>query len=448
MASTESKFATDRRHRATRDAAERIDEEKRRVRNDPRQVESGGSSSLRDRPLQPGESAPPRGALMRMGPVSGGLEALGQAGEFAAREFNPSFGGRPAPPPPAVPRPSSEADPAAVGAAATPTVPRPNPGAEEQRAADQARFRAAALGAGENPRGQAENQKPAPQSTDVKTTPATPTNGGSSAAPSGRTPGPGRTQVKMPDGRYVFVTEDRGKDYVAGGGEYASYQDATAGLGKPQAERFMKDRTFRDTSRSESLPYSEQVRALANDGSIDLADEGQSGFGLAPPGSGGPIQGTRRLSGIEQATERRAWLEGRANQEQASELQRAEVDRQKRLAEMDPLEMARIQAQGRMGGDLAKVQLDLRAREEARQAFLSISSQIQQLTDQLAGASPEEAADIQRYMDYLERTRRELSNLILGERLSEPRSAAADAFGMALAGLGSAGAGAPTTGAR
>jgi hypothetical protein len=380
---------------------------------DPRQVESGGSSSLRDTPLREDEPAPPRGAVMAVG--------------------------SPAPqrtPPPPSPNPTKEADRAAVAAAAT----------------------AAALAehAREDPAGQASNQRPPPP-------PGGPSHaaGGVGTGPgavaetpraAARTPGPGRTQVKMPDGSFVFVTPDRGEDYVAGGGSYASYQDATSGLGAPQAERFMRGRTSRMTSRSESQPYSEQVRALAgpdpNDPESSLSFEGDVGFGTSPLGSGGPSGGSRRLSGIEQAVARRTWLEGRADAEQARETERAELDRRERLAEMDPLEMARIQAQGRMGGDLAKTQLDLRARQAAVQEHERMSRQIEVAQAAMSEASPEDAAELKQYIDYLIQTRREISNLLLGERLTDPRGVG-DALGQAIAGLGLAGGGAaPTSGAR
>lgn len=423
----ESKFVTDRRRRAVLSLPDlKRESDKRGETYDPRQIETGGSHSLRDTPWRPGE-APPRGAVMAMAPTP-----------------------TPGPEPPQVPspNPSKQADRAAVASAAT----------------------AAALAehAREDPSGQGSNQKPPPP-------PGGPSHvaGGVGTGPGAvaETPraaagaaGPGRTQVKMPDGRFVFVTPDRGADYVAGGGSYASYQDATSGLGRPQAERFMRDRTFRDTAPAQ--PYSEQVRALANTDAPDLQDPGSewsfgggiearpgdpaiSPEGMGTLGAGGAREGYRRLSGIEQALARRTWLEGRADTEQANELARAKADREKREAEMDPLELARIQAQGRMGGDLAKVQLDLRARQAAVAEHQRMSGQIEQAQAAMAAAAPgsEEAMQLKQYIDYLVQTRRELSNLILGERLSDPR-AVGDALGAAFAGLGMAAGGASTSGAR
>lgn len=423
----ESKFVTDRRRRQEDYRKSRPDIQPDRTRS----VLSEDERQTMDLPEPP--PAPPRGALLRMGPVSGGLEAHGLAGELLGRELNPSFGGRPAQPP-VGPNPTKEADRAAVSSAATASV-----------LAEHAR---------EDPSGQGSNQKPpAPPGGLLHAPGGVGTGPGAVAetpprAARGAGPGPGRTQVKMPDGRFVFVTPDRGADYVGGGGSYASYQDATAGLGAPQAERFMRDRKFRESAPSQ--PYSSQVRALANaESETPLDFEGDVGFGTSPPGSGGPSGGSRRLSGIEQALARRTWLEGRADTEQAKESERAEVDRRTRLAEMDPLEMARIQAQGRMGGDLAKTALDLRSRQSAVEEHHRTSALIDQYYADLGNAPPgsEEAMRLRRYIDYLVQTRRELSNLILGERLSDPR-AAVDALGAAFAGLGLAGGGDPTTGAR
>jgi hypothetical protein len=394
---------------------------------DPRQVESGGSSSLRETPLREDEPmpAPPRSAIL-------GLSRNQQTpyGPVTLPEgINTPYG--------------------PIG-----TPPAPNPGKEKAKA-DTRAIATAAVGAhaaGEGPRGQAHDQA-VPPGTATPPMPKHGTGPGAAAETPPRPsaaggPGPGRTQVKMPDGRFVFVTPDRGADYVGGGGSYASYQDATSGLGAPQAERFMRGRTF--SSPAPPQPYSEQVRALANTDVPDLSFEGDAGFGTSPPGSGGPSSGTRRLSGIEQALARRSWLEGRANEEQRQELSTAEVDRQKRLAEQDPLELARIQAQGRMGGDLAKVQLDLRARQAAVEEHQRMSAQIEKAQAALsaAPAGSQDATDLKQYIDYLIGTRREIANLLIGERLTDPRGVG-DALGAAFAGLATAGGGAAsTTGAR
>jgi len=429
----ESKFVSDRRRRQEDYRKSRSDIKPTRTRSVL--AEDERLSGTMDLPEEP--KAPPRGALLgMMGPVQGGLDVMGRAGEFLGRELDPSFGGRPAPPQPVGPNPTKEADRAAVRSAATASA-----------LAEHAR---------EDPAGQASNQKPAPP-------PGGPSHaaGGVGTGPgavaetpraAARTPGPGQTQIKMPDGRFVFVTPDRGKDYVAGGGEYASYQDATAGLGKPEAERFMRGRTSRMTEtpqdRFSSSPYSTQVRALASEAPTTPLDAPGSVAGLSPMGSGGAIEGYGQLSGLEQALARRTWLEGRADTEQARETDRAELERRTRLAEMDPLEMARIQAQGRMGGDLAKVELDLRARQAAVGEHERMSRQIELAQTALAEASPEDAANLKQYIDYLIQTRREIANLLLGERLTDPRGVG-DALGQAIAGLGLGGGGAaPTTGAR
>jgi hypothetical protein len=355
------------------------------------------------------------------------------------------------------------------------------PSQDPVKTAERAAVRAAADAsvmagrAHEDPSGQGSNQKPpAPSAgpshvpggvgTGAGSTAQTPPRPSASGAPS-----PTKTMVKLPDGRIV-MTVGGGEaldPYRQGGGSNVSFQGAISeqGLGKPQAERFMRDRTSGTMDRGAALPYSERVRGLAAEEGPDLRDPGSdwqfSGGSQARRGAptvsteelgtiGGPgvREGYRRLSGLEQAIERRSWLEGRADTEQARELERAKSERQKREAEVDPLELARIQAQGRMGGDVAKVQLDLRARQAAVDEHQRMSRQIELAQERLASASPEEADDLQKYIDYLIQTRREISNLLLGERLSDPR-AVGDAFGAALAGFGLAGAGgAPTTGAR
>jgi hypothetical protein len=65
-----------------------------------------------------------------------------------------------------------------------------------------------------------------------------------------------------------------------------------------------------------------------------------------------------------------------------------------------------------------------------------------------APAGSQDATDLKQYIDYLIGTRREIANLLIGERLTDPRGVG-DALGAAFAGLATAGVGAaPTTGAR
>jgi hypothetical protein len=426
----ESKFVTDRRRR------DRFD------------------SEISEAPPQPGfdwrnpipESTAEEVVGSLPGPLRRGAHAIGRG--LQALQAPPEHPGLSPQQLAAPPRGGVMAVGAPPRSQAPPTMD-PNPAKTQDRANTEAIAIAAVRAAAAGDLNREKVATPAPSADEKK--PAIGTGPGAVAAVpprpagtggTGATPGPGRTQVKMPDGRFVFVTPDRGADYVAGGGDYASYQDATGGLGAPQAARFMRDRTSRvDVPGSERLPYSEQVRGLASaPPETPLSFEGDAGFGMAPAGSGGPAEGYRRLSGIEQALARRTWLEGRAGMEQAQETERAEVDRRTRLAEMDPLEMARIQAQGRMGGDIAKVQLDLRARQQAAAEFRRVSEQI------VAAMQDPEVSE--RYINYLIQTRKDLSNILLGERLTDPR-AAADAFGTALAGLGLADdGGVPPAGAR
>lgn len=350
-----------------------------------------------------------------------------------------------------------------VGPSPTPgPAPGPNPDKEKARADVKSMAMGAALAehAREDPRGQGSNQKlPAPPGESGFVKGGVGTGAGAAgetpktarpAAPAGDTSWP--KWMKLPDGRVVSVNEPRAADYQAGGAQFTTHDEAMASgrLGAPQAARFMKDRT--SGTMDGRQPYSEKVRALASQDAPDLSEEGGVGFGLGAPGSGGAIEGYRKLSGLEQSIERRRWLEGRADQEQANELARRggevqgmELERRALAAQQDPLELARIQAQGRMGGDVAKVEMDLAARRAAIDQFRATSQQIEAAQARLAmiPAGDPEAADLRGYLEYLERTRREMTNLMLGMRLSDPRQ---NELGSLLAALGG-GAAAPTPGA-
>lgn len=358
----------------------------------------------------------------------------------------------------------------ALGQAMSPMPSGPNPGKDKARADLRSMATGAAMAehAREDPPGQGSNQRPAPPSGDVKK-PAVGTGpGAASEMPARPMAGAhGRTSwpkfMKMPDGRVVTVTENRAADYEAGGAKFVSGDEAMASerFGAPQASRFMKDRT--SGTMAASQPYSAKVRALANEDAPDLNDPGtdfrfaggpEGGTPFTPEGMstmgrpGGPREGYRRLSGIEQALSRRQFLEGRADTEQVRETERAELDRRARLAEQDPLELARIQAQGRMGGDIAKVEMDLAARRSAIDEFRRTSALIEEAGAKLAAMPPgsQEALDLKDYIDYLERSRREMSNLMLGLRLSDPRTEA-NPFAQFLAATGGGG-GTATPGAR
>lgn len=414
----ESKFVTDRRRRQEQYRASRPDIRPPRTRSVLGEDERlSGTMDL------PEEPAPPRSAVLSLRPNP--------------LDYLPSLPGGPAP------GPRSPTPPPAAG---------PNPGKQADRAAVASAATAAALAehAREDPRGQGANQKPPAPSGDTKR-PAVGTGPGAAAETPARAaaaPGPTPTMVRLPDGRVVMGNNL--DPYRQAGGANVSFQEAmaTQGLGAPQASRFMRGREFRTMDAQQ--PYSEKVRALGAEGP-DLSFEGDVGFGTAPPASGGPAEGYRRLSGVEQALARREWLEGRADVEQGRETERAELARRERLAEMDPLELARIQAQGRMGGELAKVELDLRSRQVAIDEYRRMSDQIEKVQAALQAAEPgsQDALALKDYMDQLVLQRRELANLTLGRYLANPnRVGDLEALMAAMVSGGGAGAGSPPTGAR
>lgn len=270
--------------------------------------------------------------------------------------------------------------------------------------------------------------------------------------------------VKMPDGRVIWADPATAKSL---GGQHVERDEAVARSGSredkasqfqgaqvaigSEGSAFLRPSTKVQLPRSpEKRPYSEQVSGLMASGP-DLSDPGSDwNFRGGIEGGGGARTGDRRLSGLENAIERRRWLEHRVDQERGRELDEARFNREMALARMDPLEMERIRAQGRYGGDTAKVALDLASRQAAIEAFDEVTTKIEAARNALASAaagSPE-AARLQEYIDLLERERRERSNLIAGFRINDPRT---DQFGAFFSGLTSpmgGGAGTPGSGAR
>jgi hypothetical protein len=206
------------------------------------------------------------------------------------------------------------------------------------------------------------------------------------------------------------------------------------------------------TSPKASEPYSRKLRELIRTMEpVDLADPGTnwtfrggleakagestvSPEGMGSLGAGGAREGFRRLSGIEQATERRRWLEGRADEEQALELARAKVDlggaqteqamRQAQLPPPDPLELARIEAEGRYGDTQLRVEGDIETRRAAAAAYSLYAKAIEEnraLLETMEPNSPEAQrleAENQAYQQYA----RDLANILGGHAVRDPRT--------------------------
>jgi hypothetical protein len=341
---------------------------------------------------------------------------------------------------------------------------------QKRLAEERARMDAAVLAARgfEDPRGQGSGQKvPAPTTT-VKA-PAVGTGPGAASerpvkaeaaaeVPAGDPYYSGVKAVKTADGRITWAGPDEALAQARAGGNYVNYDRAvvegsgTQGGGPRSDPRLGSDivrgsegSTFTQqgatpnltegTSPTASKPYSAKVRELVSQGPApDLKDPGTAWTFTGGVGTGAPREGVRQLSGLEQATSRRAWLEGRADEEQATELARdkmglesALVEQRLRQAELpppDPLELKRIEAEGRYGDALIRARSDQSARGEASRVYDAYSRQIEEARQMLAQADPgsQNAAELKEYIDALIRERMERANVAAGFVLRDPRA--------------------------
>lgn len=168
------------------------------------------------------------------------------------------------------------------------------------------------------------------------------------------------TVTKMPDGRMVTTPETEARGVKV---------DTAAGWdAKAEAKRFMEGRTRKPAEGS------------AGPAKGTWTFSGGIGTGKAREGTG-------TLSGTEQLVSRNAFLERNRRERQMDELenlnfdvQRAKADYAMRAMNLDPYEMARIQARGRYGGKEIEVGAEAASREAALAQFDSRMREILALT--------------------------------------------------------------------
>lgn len=276
--------------------------------------------------------------------------------------------------------------------------------------------------------------------------------------------------VKMPDGRTVWTDPEsalaagraggtpleRGEALARSGSREdvtSQYQGAQTAKGTEGTAYLRPSRKVQLPSPPDRRPFSQKIESLqATMPEIDVADPGSkwSFTGGVETGGGAPREGTRKLSGLEQATSRREWLDKRMREEQAQELEDTQAQQRLKTAQIDPLEAARIEAQGRYGGRVAEVARDVESRRSALADYTMVHTQIEKAREAMAQqkpGSPEEMA-LKDYIDSLEREARDRANIIAGQRLIDPRPDMWSAFSGFASANAPGGAGTPTPGAR
>lgn len=262
--------------------------------------------------------------------------------------------------------------------------------------------------------------------------------------------------VRLPGGRIVAVDADRAGSLVSGGAEWLTHEDAVTALAKARAAadpgregQQGADVAVGSAGASFTRPgstavpgpaigqtrYSERIEGLlAEPSGIDLNAPATESGSLSSPGGK-----TRTLSGLEQAVERRRWLEGRRDFERGRELRdddlelrRALMEQRLQYAQLDPLAQAQIEASGRYGGEYIKAEAAAKMREMALAIYQSFIPKIQEARIAMSrAATDQERASLQGYIDQLERAARDQANLAIGAYLRDPKF---DMMSMLLAG--------------
>lgn len=328
----------------------------------------------------------------------------------------------------------TEAYNAARGASGAPPAPLSTPSRKADRSDP-----AVALGtaAGADRETKTPQKQPAPAASTYPGgdgTPSTPTDGrgipyrmpGSPGYDAGSLP----LMEKQPDGRIVSTPR---------AAELGLKVESAGPLDpKLEAARFMAGRASRPSDSSTGAgdrPFSEALRAepMPTTGGFDLANKGTNWTFSGGIGTGQAREGTRALSGLENRLALRDFREGRVRQEQGREatdlavdVNRAKADYAMRMAQMDPLAMARIQAEGRYGGDVMKARVEAAAREAAYGEYV-----------QAVEAAFKVPAGAER--DQLLQIAREKASILLGNQYQFPRQDPMAAM-LALMGMGGPGA--------
>lgn len=230
-------------------------------------------------------------------------------------------------------------------------------------------------------------------------------------------------------GGIVFSGPERQAEMGRGGGRGMDYDTAIAeARGAAPGAGFIRP----DPVLGRPRPTSEKMLELATTGP-DINDPGANWSfkgGYVETGKPGPREGTSRAPGVEQSRLWREYIEGRRREEQVSELgdveyasRRAQMERVTRNAEIDPRELAQIEAMGRYGGAAITAQQRLHAERLAGVIYDAYADRIgtvreQQSKHEMGSREWQYAEGLIRA---LEQERRERTNVALGRYLADPR---------------------------
>lgn len=402
----------------------------------PPETPAGPPSGATLRPQVP-VNEPMRGSTPYSGMVAGAVDVAGDAlrwfGEQAAAELGFRDG--------AAPRPAAP--------------PAPPPGARTQTKADADRMTIAAGTANAAVKNAAATDPAAGKAPPTPTSGTRPASTPTTSEPRGDYYDRVKF-VKLPNGRIVAVDSERaGALTSSGAAEWMTHEDAVTALAKKRAagDPGREGAQGADIVVGESasftrpgstavpghaigtMPYSERLRGLlAEPSGIDLSAPATESGSLSQPGGK-----TRTLSGLEQAVERRNWLEGRVEAERARELRDEDIELRRAMmrqrleaAQLDPTALAQIEASGKYGGEWIKSESAAQMRQMALMIYQSFMPKIAEARLQMSRASTDaERAALQSHIDDLQRAARDQANLAIGAYLRDPKF---DMMSMLLAG--------------
>jgi len=281
-------------------------------------------------------------------------------------------------------------------AGATPAPPPPQAKAQEEIEADRAEV---------DPRGQGASQKQ---------------DAGSPDAPlpkfgKGENEGGGRHRaIKMPDGRIVATNAPIDITDPLGGKPPVPMRDpeempqggVAAG---PEATIYTPPGAEPSAGPPSGLP----------------ADRSP---GWAPSAALNQLYAAGELSmDARDVSDRQRWERGARAQDIEQEMTEAQAKRAVAEAEIDPMEEARIEAEGRYGGEIIEQESQGARVQAALQAYAKVTEQMNQ-----AMAEMPDGPEKTQYMERLERERRDYANIIMGHQLRDPK---ADPLSMLAAGM-------------
>jgi|GEM_PF-2253396 len=292
--------------------------------------------------------------------------------------------------------PSRETALGAAGARPAAPPPRPEPVAAAAVAEDRAET---------DPRGQGASVKGDPGSADAPL----PKLG------KGDHEGGGRPRaIKMPDGRIVATNAPIDITDPLGGKPPVPYRDP---------EELPTGDVYAGPEATIYIPPGGEPSAGPP---ADLPASRDPGW--APTAALNQLYRTGQLSmDARDVADRQRWERGARAGDIEQEMHEAQAKQAIAEAEIDPMEAAQMESEGRYGGEVIEQEAMASRVQAAIEAYSRVTAEMRAAMDEM-----EDGPEKQQFLDRLERERRDYANIIMGHQLRDPKADPLSALAMGM----------------